>query len=317
MNTENNDKPGQKLPETETGETQSNPAGDPQEAVGAEASELKEELTAALNDLKAGGTGENQSAVEDVKAGVRAEIDEVKGEVLGEVQEAKDELISGLKETFQDFVDTVFGDFQAFLTLFKFTGMWFIKPMSYNVLEMRNRAKGSAENAQKFFTDVKLMKAMFIFSLLFIAVESTYEVDGEAIASDEEITSQIAFLVVYLFLIVVYLVFAWVWKWAISLKVDNSRIFIGYLVYEYATVYFIQFITVAILRLNFEESTLGAILTLGVPFAHMMYFFYRLIKKYEVVGAKKWVGLAAASIFVAFFILVTGVSNQVVVFEGI
>ena len=278
--------------------------------------ELQQEMTNTANELVDEAKEIAAEFTEDLKNLPNEIKDAVKEEVLEEFNEVKEELVEGVKETFQDLVNSIFGDFQAFITLFKFSGMWFIKPLSYNVREMKQKASKSAIDAQKYFTDVKLMKAMFIFSLLFLAAETTYEAGTEG-AEEDALISQAVFLLFYLAFIIVYLGFGWVWQKSIGLKLNDSRKFIGYLVYEYAAVYFLQFITVAILGLDIENDTLGMSLALFVPFAHMMYFFFRLMRHYEVKGMKVLIGLTLAAVFASGFLLITAAMSHVVVVDGI
>ncbi len=251
-----------------------------------------------------------------MKEVAKEEFNEAKEEVLNEINEAKEELIDGIKETLTDFANTLLGDFQAFLTLFKFTGMWFIKPLSFDVREMKKKASQSAIDAQKYFTDVKLMKTLFIFSLLFLAVETSYEVGTEG-AEDDTWVSKTVFFLFYGAFIAVYLGFGWLLKKVTNMQVADSRKYIGYLVYEYAAVYFLQFVTVAIFGLDMENDTAGIILALLIPFAHMAYFFFKLLKKYNVESKKLWLGMALVIIFISGFLLFSAVMSHVAVIDGI
>ena len=297
-------------------ETKTNTSEEIKEELAGEIKSAANELVGEAQDLAGEFATDLKNLPSSIKEAAKEELQETKEEIFSEINEAKQELIDGFKETMQDMVNTLFGDFQAFLSLFKFTGMWFIKPLAYDVREMKLKAGKSAVDAQKYFTDVKLMKAMFVFSLLFLAVETTYEAGTEGAEEDAWI-SQFVFLLFYLSFVVVYIGFGWLWKKAISMEVKASRKFIGYLVYEYATVYFLQFITVAILGLDIENDTMGMILALFIPFIHMTYFFNLLMKRYEVKGAKKWIGLVLAMVFSSFLLLITAAKSHIVVVEGI
>ena len=276
------------------------------------------ELLAEEQELADGFSVDLKNLPSSIKEAAKEEFNEAKEEVLNEINEAKEELVDGIKETVTDFANTLLGDFQAFITLFKFTGMWFIKPLSYDVREMKKKASQSAIDAQKYFTDVKLMKALFIFSLLFLAVETSYEVGTEG-AEDDAWVSKTVFFIFYGAFIAIYLGFGWLLKKVTAMKVPDSRKFIGFLVYEYAAVYFLQFIAVAILGLNMEsEDNIAAmVMMLFIPFVHMMYFFFRLLKRYEVQGKKLWLGLLAVAVFTSIFLLFTAAISHVAVNEGI
>jgi len=239
-------------------------------------------------------------------------IDDVKEELI----EAKDSFIEEVKNTVLGLGNSVFGDFGLFFAVIKTVWSWFKKPTSLNVreVEKENLALKGAGKKIRFFTDFNLIKSIFMLSLTFLVIEET-----AAHASTEHWIEQIVFFMFFVALLFVFIGLMWLWKVLLNFQTGDSRVFIGFLIYQYATVYIVSFLINGPFGIDTSTAN-GTDLSLavyGFQVLHSLYFLAKLIKYYQLAGWRKAVGWILGFAFLAFLVFFPQIITEIFLVQGL
>ncbi len=255
-------------------------------------------------------------SIEDVAELAKQEADDFIDDVKEEIIEAKDNFIQEIKETLMGLGNSIFGDFKLFWSIIKTIFKWLISPISLNVraIEKENLQRASMGLKARFFTDFNLMKSIFMLSLTFLVVE---EVATDA-TTDHWINQGVFFLF-FVVLLFVFLGAMWFWKILVGIKTKDARVFIGFLIYQYATIYIISFIVNGPLGLaqSEDESNTLILFVYFLPLLQSCYFLIRLMKYYQLSKTKMILGFIIGFAFLMFFLFLPSAINEVFLIEGI
>lgn len=210
-------------------------------------------------------------------------------------------LWASLRETGAGLANAFVGDFKLFWAIVRTVAVWFVKPLSLDVVQLleERKANPSGDGRYRYFTDFALIRSIFGLSLLFLVVEEVALEDQKM----EEYISQFVFLLFYVALMFAFILGGWIWFKIMRVKGRNVRRFIGFLLYQFATIYMLSFITLVVVKVP-EESDWHWALSWIFPWAHTMYFIWRLCGYYELTGAKRFMALSSAFLGIGFFTLV-------------
>jgi hypothetical protein len=231
--------------------------------------------------------------------------------VVGLVDQAKEELTQESKGLLLELLDHFFGDFKSFLSIFKTTGYWFIKPLSIDVREHR-------DPGSRFMGDFRLVKSLFLLLVIFLVLDTS--VTGEDATIDQYAT-QFTYL---LFYIVSLTLFVWIGKlWSSVAGVDpeSRRLFQSYLLYEFCTLFFIQGVVSGVLKIDVWDTEkedfifLGAMIAILIPIAHALYFFFKLGRHYD--ARRKTLSLVLMLFVVGFYVIIPAVWNDMALKKGL
>lgn len=262
------------------------------------------------------GLSSEASAQINLKDQAKQEADGFIDDVREEIIEAKDNLIQELKATVSGLLNSVFGDFNLFWSVFKTFFKWFFKPLAFTVrqVEKENLQRAGEGLKPRYFTDFALMKSLFMLSLTFLVIE-----DAATGASTDQWIMQVVFFLFFVVLLFAFIGIMWLWKSLLGIKTGDARVFIGFIIYQYAAIYTISFIVNGPLGLN-TNGEIGNDLLLVIyflPLLQSIYFLIRLMNYYKVSKGKKIVGFVIGTAFFIFFLFLPAAANQVFLAEGI
>lgn len=254
--------------------------------------------------------------LENLSDQVRLEADDFIDDVKEEIIEAKDNFIQEIKDTVMGLGNSIFGDFNLFWSIIKTIFKWFFRPLSLNVkeIEVENRKRAGEGLKPRYYADFSLMKSIFLLSLTFLVIE-----EASIDATQDQWIDQAMFFTFFVALLFVFIGVMWLWKNLIGIKTKDGRVFIGFLIYQYASIYIISFIVNGPLGL----STSGAdnmdlmMLIYLIPLIQSIYFLIRLMNYYEVTKLRKVIGFILGTAFLAFFLFFPTVINDLFLMEGI
>ena len=275
--------------------------------------QLAGKLADKLKDSTEGVLGE--ALAEDVSEHVKEEASDAIDEVLDQVEDVLEEqagieiefdeittpkgLLVAMRETGIGIASAFVGDVKLFWAIFRTLGVWFLKPLSHDVIALAQERKEhpDPDGKYRYFLDFKLVRAIFGLSLFFLVVEES--VEG---ASTEEWAAKIVFFLFYGVLLFGWIIGGWIWFKIMGIRDRNIRRFIGFLIYEYATIYMISFSTLVLLPL--EETSIEVLFSWFLPWGHTVYFVWCLLRFYNISsGLKRVLGLASATIGLGVFTL--------------
>lgn len=262
---------------------------------------LSSEISAQLSNLK----GQAKQEVDGI-------IDDVKEEII----EAKDNLIQELKATVNGLLNSIFGDFNLFWSVFKTFFKWFVKPLSFTIrqVEQENLQRAGEGLKPRYFTDFALMKSLFMLSLTFLVIE-----DAATGASSDQWIMQAVFFLFFVVLLFAFIGTMWLWKAILGIKTGDARVFIGFLIYQYAAIYTISFVVNGPLGLN-TNGELGDNLLFVIyllPLLQSLYFLIRVMKYYQLSTGKKVIGFILGGAFFVFFLFLPAAANEIFLSEGL
>ncbi|OEK00819.1 hypothetical protein BFP97_04530 [Roseivirga sp. 4D4] len=256
------------------------------------------------------------NSIENLTDQVKQEADDFIDDVKEEIIEAKDNFIQEIKDTIMGLGNSIFGDFKLFWSIVKTISQWIIKPISLNVRDIeRENLKRAGEGLKaRYFTDFNLMKSIFMLSLTFLVVEEV-----ATNATEEEWISQVVFFLFFVALLFVFIGAMWLWKRVVGIKTRDARVFIGFLIYQYATIYIISFIVNGPLGLNVssDESNTLIFFVYFLPLIQSCYFLIKLMNYYQLRGFRKGVGFVLGFVFLMFFLFLPSSINEVFLIDGI
>lgn len=239
-------------------------------------------------------------------------IDDVKEEII----EAKDNFLAEVKATLYGLGNSIFGDVNLFWSIIKTIWVWFIKPTSLNVrtLEKENLALKGEGKKIKYFTDFNLMKSIFMLSLTFLVVE---EVAVQA--TEDEWINQGVFLLFFGLMFFVFIGLMWLWKVLLNFQTGDSRVFIGFLIYQYATVYIVSFLINGPFGIDTSTESGGdlSLAVYGFQVLHSLYFLAKLIKYYQIAGWRKAVGWVLGFVFLSFLVFFPQIITEIFLVQGL
>ncbi len=255
-------------------------------------------------------------SIENLTDKVKQEADGFIDDVKEEIIEAKDNFIQEIKDTIMGLGNSIFGDFKLFWSIVKTIFKWIIKPISLNVRDIeRENLKRAGEGLKaRYFTDFNLMKSIFMLSLTFLVVE---EVATDA--TQEHWINQTVFFLFFVVLLFVFLAVMWLWKKIVGIKTKDARVFIGFLIYQYATIYIISFIVSGPLGLDAssDDSNTLILFVYFLPLVQSCYFLIKLMNYYQLKGIRKIVGFVLGFAFLVFFLFLPSSFNEVFLMDGI
>lgn len=255
-------------------------------------------------------------SIEDVTELVKKEADDFIDDVKEEIIEAKDNFIQEIKDTILGLGNSIFGDFNLFWSIIKTIFRWLVKPTSLNVrgIENENRKRASEGLKPRYYTDFSLMKSIFMLSLTFLVVE---EVATDA--SQDHWIDQGMFFLTFVILLFVFLGTMWLWKLLVGIKTKDARVFMGFLIYQYATIYIISFIVYGPLEIdpNTDDSGNRLLIVYLLPLIQSCYFIIKLMGYYQVTRLRKVAGFVLGTGFLIFFLILPALINELFLAEGI
>lgn len=222
------------------------------------------------------------------------------------IDEVKEESTSLIKELF----DNVFGDFRKFLSVLTTTGYWFVLPLSINSREHQ-------DPKSRFMNDLQLVKTLFFLIILFLVLDTTLESEDAEI---EKWAAQVTYFLFYCLFLGVFVVIGKTWCTLAKPKIDDQREFSAHLLYQCSTLIFIQVLVYVLLEVRVTEKdsgdfiTHGVFLALGLPYAHTLYFFFKLNQRYS--PERKIIGTIFIVIVMTTFLLSAGAINELFLSDG-
>lgn len=266
--------------------------------------------------------GENTSSselsnpLESIADQAKQEADDFIDDVKEELIEAKDNFIQEIKDTVWGLGNSIFGDFNLFWSVIKTIFKWFFKPLSLNIrtIETENRKRASEGLKPLYFTDFSLMKSIFMLSITFLVIE-----EASVNASEDQWINQAVFFLFFVVLLFVFIATMWLWKNIIGIKTKDARVFVGFLIYQYASIYIISFIVNGPLGLSTsaEANTNLMLLIYFIPLLQSLYFLVKLMNYYEVGKLRKVIGFILGGAFLVLFLFLPTVINDLFLNEGI
>lgn len=261
-------------------------------------------------------TAKSIESIEDVTELVKKEADDFIDDVKEEIIEAKDNFIQEIKDTIMGLGNSIFGDFNLFWSIIKTIFRWLIKPISLNVrdIEKENRERAAEGLKPRYYTDFNLMKSIFMLSLTFLVVEEV-AID----ASQEQWIDQGIFFVTFVILLFVFLGMMWLWKLLMGIKTKDARVFMGFLIYQYATIYIISFIVYGPLGIDPDTDDSGnrLLIVYLLPLIQSCYFIIKLMGYYQLTRMKKVAGFVLGAGLLIFFLVLPAIINEVFLTEGV
>ncbi len=250
--------------------------------------------------------------IEDV---IKEEADDFIDDVKEELIEAKDNLVSEIKSTLLGLGNSIFGDVNLFFSIIKTVTKWFTKPLSLNVrdVEKENQERLSEGKKIRYFTDFSLLKSIFMLSLTFLVIEET-----ATNASSDHWMDQIIF---FLFFVVLYFVFIgimWLWKLVSGLNTGDTRVFMAFIGYQFATIYIVSFLVNGPLRINMsgDESFNIFMLVYFFQLIHSLYFLSKLTAHYSLKGIRRKLSLVVGAVILIVFLFIPSAVTEVFLLEG-
>ena len=157
------------------------------------------------------------------------------------------------------------------------------------------------------------MKSIFMLSLTFLVVE---EVATEATA--DHWIDQVVFFLFFVVLLFVFIAVMWIWKSLVGIKTGDTRAFIGFMIFQYATIFIISFIIRGPLGIastgDGNENLL--LIIYFITFAHSFYFLVKLMDYYQVARTKKAIGFFLGIFLIGFFLFFPIAFNEVFLVKG-
>lgn len=255
-------------------------------------------------------------SIEDVTELVKKEADDFIDDVKEEIIEAKDNFIQEIKDTILGLGNSIFGDFNLFWSIIKTIFRWLIKPISLNVrdIEKENRKRAAEGLKPRYYTDFSLMKSIFMLSLTFLVVEEV-AID----ASQDHWIDQGIFFLTFVILLFVFLGMMWVWKLLMGIKTKNARVFMGFLIYQYATIYIISFIVYGPLGIEpaSDDSGNRLLIVYLLPLIQSCYFIIKLMGYYHLTRMRRVAGFVIGASLLIFFLILPAIINEVFLAEGV
>lgn len=258
---------------------------------------------------------ESINSIEDVTGLVKQEADDFLDDVKEEIIEAKDNFIKEIKEAAIGLANSVLGDASLFWSIIKTIFKWLINPTALNVrdIEKENLKRAGEGLKARYYTDFNLMKSIFMLSLTFLVVEEV-----ATHASQDHWISQFTFFLFFVALLFIFLAVMWLWKMMIGIKTNDARIFIGFLIYQYATIYIISFIVYGPLAMNSEEAYGTALMIVYlIPLVQSCYFIIKIMNYYQLGRLRKVIGFCLGLAFLAFFLFLPAIINQIFLVDGL
>lgn len=262
------------------------------------------------------GALQGVDSIENVKDKLKEEADGIIDDVKEEIIEAKDNFIQEIKDTVMGLGNSIFGDFQLFWSIVKTIFKWIIAPISLNVrdIEKENLQRAGEGLKARYFTDFNLMKSIFMLSLTFLVVE---EVATDA--TQEHWIDQGVFFLFFVCLLFVFLGAMWVWKRLVGIKTKDARVFIGFLIYQYATIYIISFIVYGPLAIetSASESDIQLVIVYVLPLLQSSYFIIKLMQYYQLSMIRRFIGFILGFGFLVFFLILPAIINELFLADGL
>lgn len=251
-------------------------------------------------------TNISQEVTDAIKDQADSFIDDVKEELI----EAKESFIEEVKNTILGLGNSVFGDLGLFLSIIRTIGIWFIRPTSLNVREIERQNIVRLLEGKKihYFTDINLMKSIFMLSLTFLVVE-----EAVAHASQDHWIDQVVFFMFFVGLLFLFIGLMWLWKVFLNFNTGDSRVFISFIIYQYATIYIVSFLVYGPFGIEITDDRRLAIY--GFQVLHSVFFLGHLIKYYQLQKWRKVVGWILGFAFMAFLVFFPQIITEVFLTE--
>ena len=255
----------------------------------------------------------SENIAEEILSETGAFMEDVKEELI----EAKESLIGEIRSAIMGLLNSIFGDFKLFLSVIQTIARWFINPVSLNVkdVEEQNLERAGEGLKPKYFTDIGLMKSIFMLSLTFLVVEET-----ATDATAEHWITQGVFLLFFGAFLFVFIAVFWGWKSFLRINTGDPRAFVGFLIYQYAAIYIVSFIMNGPLGLDAladDAEDYMIVIVYFIPLMQSCYFILRLLNYYEIKGFKKVLGFVVGAVLMAVLLFIPPAINSVFLIEGI
>jgi hypothetical protein len=255
-------------------------------------------------------------SLEDVTELVKKEADDFIDDVKEELIEAKDNFIQEIKDTIMGLGNSIFGDFNLFWSIIKTIFRWLLKPTSINVreVETENLKRAGEGLKSRYFTDINLMKSIFMLSLTFLVVE---EVATDA--SEEQWINQGVFFLFFVVLLFVFIGAMWLWKNLVGIKTKDARVFVAFTIYQYATIYIFSFIINGPLGLDVSNGGSDNLIlyVYFLPLLQSSYFLIKLMKYYQISRLRTIVGFVIGFLFFVFFLFLPSAITETFLATGV
>lgn len=268
------------------------------------------------SDKEGAASSEFLKPVENIADQIKEEADDFIDDVKEEIIDARDNFIQEIKDTAMGLGNSIFGDFNLFWSVIKTIFKWFFKPLSLNIrtIETENRKRAGDGLKPKYFNDFNLMKSIFMLSITFLVIEEV-----NAHATQDQWIEQAMFFLFFVALLFVFIGIMWLWKNIIGIKTKDARVFIGFLIYQYASIYIISFIVNGPLGLKTTgegSDTSILLLIYFIPLIQSLFFLIKLMNYYNVGGFRKVIGFSLGGAFLFFFLFLPTAINDVFLATG-
>jgi hypothetical protein len=224
--------------------------------------------------------------------------------------EATGGLLSEIKETYNDLIGDTIRDILMVSTLVRTIGLWVLFPLSHDIAEVKEENKKRASDGKKpnILSDYALLKNIIVLSMAYLVLDPGS--DGE----DEKIM-QFVFLLFFVGFIFIFISALWIWKAMIGMKVGNGRVFTGYIVYEYATIYLFSFVITGPLGMDTmaenDDSDMLLLVVYAVTLLHAVYWMFRLMAHYQLPKVRRVIGAVSGIVVLAVLLLIPVLINGV------
>lgn len=153
-----------------------------------------------------------------------------------------------------------------------------------------------------------------MLSLTFLVIE-----EASIDASEDHWIYQALFFITFVVLLFVFIGAMWLWKNLIGIKTKNARVFIGFLIYQYASIYIVSFIVTGPLGLSTTGDANFELLLFiyFIPLIQSLFFLTKLMAYYKVRKTRKIMGFIVGGGFLVFFLLLPVLINEVFLTESI
>jgi hypothetical protein len=237
------------------------------------------------------------------------------GQLKNELQKGWQKAIAESKSALWELGNSLVVDARAFWNIFKTVSVWFLKPLSINPLNQL------VKNA-KHLCDYQLVKALFLLLILWLVIEPVadpYGIIAEEATGTDVWVHQFVYFLIYTFSLGVFLAIGWLWQFFFRPSVPDQRIFTGFLFYEFATVFFIQGVSVAVLHLRLTEGddlSWGMLFTFLIPFLHIAWFFAKMGAYYNLSPIRRRYSLLFAVVIAFLYVIIPAAANEVTLGTG-
>ena len=231
-------------------------------------------------------------------------------EVREEMEEVKNSFLKEMKETAKSLLDSLFGDFVMFWSVIKTLGAWYLRPASLDTKTVALENKVLAKEGKKpnRLTDIGLLKTLFLLSLAYLVLE-----DATTQEPMDKWITQTVFFLFYVAFLFIFVAAVWGWRKLARLPKKDTRVFVGYVLYQYSAMYLISFVVCGPLGIDALAPEANDLLIVAVyilPVFHSTYFLWRLMQQYGLNRRRKIIGAVSGFVFMAFLLIVPLVATH-------